>query len=125
MKLVQALNGDYVNITQASSFNVADFGNRAVVFARVGNTSYELFQSFASQEYYFKAAESYLENLFNKLGEVLNTPANEIKSIFLEPQYTWTIELDGEILRKNIKDVMETKPAPKKRTPRKKVTGNE
>lgn len=78
MKLVKALNGDWVNVAHASSFNVADFGNRSVVFARVGNTSYELFQSPD-----IKAAESFLEDLFNKLGEVLSLPANEIKSVFL------------------------------------------
>lgn len=78
MKLVKALNGDWVNVAQASSFNVADFGNRAVVFARVGSTSYELFSDPS-----VKAAESFLEDLFNKLGEVLSLPANEIKSVFL------------------------------------------
>lgn len=114
MKLVKALNGDWVNVAQASSFNVANFGTRAVVFARIGNTSYELFEAKHSYDI-VKEAESFLEELFNKLGEVLSTPANEIKSVFLEPVYSWTIEVpvDSDLAAK-MKEA-----TPKKRAPRK------
>lgn len=89
MKLVKALNGDWVNVAHASSFNVADFGNRAVVFARIGNVSYELFSAevvmHGNTKAELKLAEKFLDDLFNKLGEVLSTPANELKSVFLTP----------------------------------------
>lgn len=133
MKLIKALNGDWINVAQASSFNVANFGTRAVVFARIGNTSYELFQSLSSTSNpdptkfldwdsdipnpdYVKQAESFLEELFNKLGEVLSTPANEVKSVFLmDPVYSWILEVpvDSDLAAK-LKEA-----TPKKRAPRK------
>jgi hypothetical protein len=129
MKLVKALNGDWVNVAHASSFNVADFGNRAVVYARVGNVSYEIFsagwQEGLDAKAGFKAAESFLDDLFKRLGEVLNVPDNELKSIFLEPQYTWTIEMElPDSLKAAMKEGMENPGKvinPKKRTPRKKA----
>jgi len=88
MKLVKALNGDWVNVAQASSFNVADFGNRAVVYARVGNVSYEIFsagwQEGLSAKASVIAAESFLDELFNRLDDVLNVPDNGLKSVFLK-----------------------------------------
>jgi len=132
MKLVKALNGDWVNVAQASSFNVADFGNRAVVYARVGNVSYELFESLSSRSNldpakfldfnsdipnpdYLKQAERFLEDMFTRLGAAKESPSG---TLFLENALK---ELNGvREVTAHIAPVMKsTKPV--KRTTRKKA----
>lgn len=119
MNFRQALNGDWVDVKKATSFNVADFGKRVVVFARIGNVSYELYETTTGHK-----AEEFLAELKHELETTVDNTwtinlkgSDELRELMVQLSKSGQMfEVVGEPVVIDLPDNL-----PKKRTPRKKV----